>query len=49
MNSRSFSYVSVIVCLLLGTALIGLRYHIRHQATLAEQESRWQLGVYDRV
>lgn len=43
MNSRILSYISVVVCLLLGSALIALRYHVRQSAKLAEEESLWSL------
>ena len=43
MNSRVLSYVSVVVCLLLGTMLIALRHHARQSAKLAEEESLWSL------
>ncbi len=43
MNSRVLSYVSVVVCLLLGTLLIALRHHSRQSAKLAEEESLWSL------
>ena len=43
MNSRTLSYVSVVVCLLLGSTLIALRYHVRQSAKLAEEESLWSL------
>ncbi|MEX2092404.1 MAG: transglutaminase domain-containing protein, partial [Pirellulales bacterium] len=44
MNSRVLSYVSVVVCLLLGTMLIALRHHARQSAKLAEEESLWSLS-----
>jgi len=43
MNSRALSYVSVVVCLVLGSALIALRHHARQSAKLAEEESVWSL------
>jgi hypothetical protein len=43
MNSRVLSYVSVVVCLILGSLLIALRYHTRQTARLAEEESVWSL------
>jgi hypothetical protein len=43
MNSRVLSYISVVVCLILGTALIAMRHHARQSAKLAEEESVWRL------
>ena len=43
MNSRVLSYVSIIVCLLLGATLIAIRHHVRQSAKLAEEESLWSL------
>lgn len=43
MNSRVLSYISVVVCLLLGSALIAVRYHARQTAKIAEEESVWSL------
>jgi transglutaminase-like putative cysteine protease len=43
MNSRVLSYISVVVCLVLGTALIALRYHARQSTKIAEEESVWSL------
>lgn len=43
MNSRLLSYISVAVCLVLGTLLIAMRYHARQSAKLAEEESVWNL------
>ncbi len=43
MNSRVLSYVSVVVCLILGSLLIALRHHGRESARLAEEESVWSL------
>lgn len=43
MNSRVLSYISVIVCVVLGSTLIALRHHARESAKLAEEESVWSL------
>lgn len=43
MNSRVLSYISVAVCLVLGTLLIATRHHARQSAKLAEEESVWNL------
>lgn len=43
MSSRVLSYVSVVVCLLLGTVLIAIRHHARQTAKFAEEESLWSL------
>ena len=43
MNSRVLSYISVVVCLVLGSLLIALRHHARQTAKLAEEESVWSL------
>ncbi len=43
MSSRVLSYVSVVVCLLLGTVLIAIRHHARQTAKMAEEESLWSL------
>ncbi|MGD9632682.1 MAG: 7TM domain-containing protein [Pirellulales bacterium] len=43
MNSRVLSYVSIVVCLVLGTMLIAMRHHARQSAKLAEEESVWNL------
>jgi hypothetical protein len=43
MSSRVLSYVSVVVCLLLGTILIAIRFHARNSAKLAQEESLWSL------
>ncbi len=43
MNSRVLSYISVIVCVVLGTTILALRYHSRESAKQAEEESLWSL------
>lgn len=43
MNSRVLSYISIAVCLVLGTLLIATRHHARQSAKLAEEESVWNL------
>jgi len=43
MNSRVLSYISIAVCLVLGTLLIAMRHHARQSAKLAEEESVWNL------
>ncbi len=43
MNSRSLSMLMVAVFVVLGATLLGLRYHARQQAQMAEEDSRWRL------
>ncbi len=43
MNSRNLSMLTVAVFVVLGATLLGLRYHARQQATMAEEDSRWRL------
>jgi len=43
MNSRTRSYITTGVLLLLGTTLIGLRYRAIHSAQTAREDSLWRL------
>ncbi len=43
MNSRSLSNLAIVGFIVLGAALLGLRWHARREAEIARQDSLWEL------